>query len=154
MADIFRKTMDRLTESVNRPKPRAQASRLNENTRGPRRSTTVQEAAQLFREQSDIKSYIVYTQAIKDTLWAPALVTQSKTEASRISDQMKKAGYAGVMVVESPLMQQGLSAPQLMDPGKKFKIVDSVQRGPLGTRRRLSESRRRVGVIKKKLGGK
>lgn len=87
-------------------------------------------AGKIYREsvqEQDVMSYIVYTQAIEGTLWEPALVTQNKTEASRVAKQMTKAGYAGVQVVETSITDKGFSAPQLMDPSAKFKLVDSVR---------------------------
>jgi len=72
------------------------------------------------------KNYIVYTQALPHDWFNPAVVTQNLRSAKFVAADMKKAGYPEVMLVMTPPLTKGLTAPKVRHPAKKFTQVSDA----------------------------
>lgn len=76
--------------------------------------------------EADISNYIVYTREIAENYYCPAIVTQDLRQAKFVAEDMRKAGYEEVVVVEAPQAILGLNAPKLMKPEDKYKRISDA----------------------------
>lgn len=77
-------------------------------------------------KEADTISYIVYTREVPKTYFCPVLVTQSLMHAKFVAEDMRTAGYEDVVLVETPQLTPGLTAPLLKDPTAKFKRISDA----------------------------